>query len=277
MSHAPADQNLVCSVSLGEWGGIGHWRGQLGSASAPETSSTEVFIKELLSEDRETARRFEHEGTVTARLNHAGVTKLLARHPRKHVFEWLPGESLRLLLDRQRTLPLPEALALLRELLHTLVYLHSEGVVHHDIKPENVMLPQGWPEVGQPVVLVDFGMAYDHQQPHDVHAGMRMGTPQFMPPEQFAGVRGDHRSDLYAAAALLFDTITGQPPYPNALGWLAGFDSTRLPLPEPAELQTLFETALQRDPAERVQTAAQMLSLLQGVLQSVSPSTGPVA
>lgn len=250
----------VLRVRLGARGHVEHWRGQFG----PEEQDT--FIKVLIHDEPEAARRFTYEGQIIARLSHPGVLKLLSSAPHQHAFEWLGGESLRKRLDRWGTLPLRCGAQLLTELLHTLGYLHSNGAVHHDIKPENVMLPPGT----RPAVLVDFGMAFDAQQPHDLYAGTRMGTPQFMAPEQFRGRRGDPRSDLYAAAALLFDALTGSPPYPNALGWLAGFDDARAPLPaQYAPLGPFFEAALQRDPERRPQSAAQMLSLARRALEQM--------
>ncbi len=250
---------LQQKVLLGKRGGIAYWHGAI---KLQEGTLREVLIKEMLSGDQEVRRRFWQEGEVTTRLRHIGVTRLVARSEQRLAFDWIPGESLRLLLNRQHTMPLAEGVNLLRELLGALEYLHSEGVVHHDIKPENVMLPVGWPQVAQPVILVDFGMAYDHLKAQDIHAGTRMGTPQFMPPEQFRGVRGDARSDLYSAGALLFDALVGHPPFPNALGWLAGFDSTQFSVPGPLPLSQLISTALRREPADRIQTAAKMMDML---------------
>ena len=237
---------------LGQRGGVrlerGEWRDQA------------VFVKTLATSDPDFQVRFHHEGRVALRLHHPQIVPLLAHTRDQLLFGFIEGCSLRERLDQQ-PLSVAEALSVVRGVLLAVRHAHDLGIVHHDLKPENVMLCGGRANEAC-VRLTDFGMAYDRTLPDDLHAGTRMGTPQFMAPEQFQGVRGDARSDLYALGALLFDCLAGHPPHPDALGWLVGLSSERLPLPGPAALHPLLVSALERDPARRPQTAAAMLGQL---------------
>jgi eukaryotic-like serine/threonine-protein kinase len=216
-----------------------------------------VFVKTLVSMDEGQDLRFQHEGEVVGRLSHPGVVGLLARTPRQLIFPHVRGGTLRDHLDGQGPMAEEPALAVARGLLETLIYLHAQGVTHQDLKPENVLV-----EDGQHIRIIDFGMAHDLCLPRDTHAGTRMGTPHFMAPEQFAGLRGDPRSDLFSVGVLLWDALAGQPPYPDPLGWLAGLERPRDPLPGPAWLRPVLARTLERDPAARPQSAAELLALL---------------
>jgi eukaryotic-like serine/threonine-protein kinase len=252
-----AAQIITGRTLLSVRGGVrierGLWQGQA------------VFTKVLESGDPEYQVRFQHEGRVVSHLSHPHLVPLLSQAEGQLIFPFIEGQSLRELLDL-RPLSVCETLAVTRGVLEAARYAHNQGVTHHDLKPENVMLLGG--QASEPTVLVtDFGMAHDRSFPDDLHAGTRMGTPQFMAPEQFRGVRGDPRSDLYAIGGLIFDCLAGQPPHPDALGWLVGSSHERLPLPGPPALHPVIERALQRDPAQRYQTAQAMLRAVTGVAE----------
>lgn len=251
MAQTSTIKMLHCDL-LGVRGGVrlerGHWHNQ------------DVFIKTLNIDDDEFQTRFHHEGQVMSHLAHPSLLPLLAHTQDQLVFPFVDGCSLRELLD-QRPLSAAEAVSVTLAVLEATEYFHQQGVTHHDLKPENIML-LGNQANAQSVRVTDFGMAHDRTLPEDLHAGTRMGTPQFMSPEQFLGVRGDFRSDLYAVGGLLFDCLAGEPPHPDALGWLVGLSDERLPLPGPQPLHSVLEYALQRDPAKRPDTAAQMAQVL---------------
>jgi serine/threonine-protein kinase len=90
-----------------------------------------------------------------------------------------------------------------------------------------------------------------------------------MAPEQFQGVRGDPRSDLYSAGVLLFDALAGHPPYEDALGWLAGIRDNRAALPGPAALHPVMLAALARDPDERPGSAGEMIEAIQAAREAL--------
>ncbi|GGO17971.1 serine/threonine protein kinase [Deinococcus humi] len=219
-----------------------------------------VFVKTLMVDDPDAQARFHHEGRVAASLNHPGIVPLLAVSPRQLIFPFVEGGTLRERLECG-VLDVQEATEVVMGLLHAVVYLHRQGVTHQDLKPENVLLQSG--RAGQDTVrIIDFGMSHARHMPLDIHSGTRMGTPHFMAPEQFYGMRGDIRSDLYSVGVLLFDCLAGGPPYADALGWLAGIHTDRAELPGPAALHPLLRSALSRDPAQRPHSAGAMLRLL---------------
>lgn len=230
-----------------------------------------VFVKTLLGGDPEAAQRFDHEGQIAAALEHPGVVPLLARSATQLIFPWLEGGTLRERVEQGPLTP-AEALGVVDGLLGAVAHLHARGVTHHDLKPENVLLLGGAAR-GACVRVIDFGMSHSRTLPHDVHDGTRLGTPHFMAPEQFRGVRGDPRSDLYSVGVLLFDCLAGQPPYPDALGWLTGLRGECLPLPGPPELHPLLCAALSRDPAARPASAQEMQEALRGAARALGLET----
>lgn len=248
--HGQADlqHQVVLGQSHGVQSGLGLWQEQ------------QVFIKTLLSGDPDTVARFAHEGQVAASLDHPLVASLLSQTPTDLIFPFIQGGTLRDLARCGPMLP-ADATAVVWGILEAVAHLHSRGVVHHDLKPENVMLLRGKAQASQ-VRLIDFGMSYAAHLPLDIHSGTRMGTPHFMAPEQFQGVRGDPRSDLYSVGVLLFDCLAGHPPYEDALGWLVGISENRAELPGPALLHPVMLAAIQRDREARPQSAQEMQDLL---------------
>ena len=263
MTLAPSTPAVTLSdlTALGRRGGVrlerGTWQGQA------------VFVKSLETGDPESRVRFHHEGRVICSLSHPALVPLLAHTGEQLLFPFVEGCSLRELLDQRRRLSVPETLAVVGGVLEAASYFHAQGVVHQDLKPENILLVGGR-AAGEAVRVTDFGMAHAEHLNEDLQAGTRMGTPQFMAPEQFLGVRGDPRSDVYAVGGLLFDCLAGEPPHPDALGWLLGLSNERLPLPGPAALHPLIERSLSRDPAERPQTAKQMQRALRAAAARLS-------
>jgi len=236
-------------------------------SEAGEWGGQAVFVKTLVTPDPEVARRFQHEGDIAAALDHPQVVPLLARRPSQLIFAWQTGGTLRERLEAGPLRP-AEALGVVDGLLAAVGHLHARGVTHHDLKPENVLLLGGQTR-GSSVRLTDFGMSHSRLLPADVHQDTRLGTPHFMAPEQFRGVRGDPRSDLYSVGALLFDCLAGQPPYADPLGWLTGLTDERAPLPGPPEVHGVLCAALSRDPADRPASAPELRSALRGVAQGL--------
>lgn len=250
-----AVQPLQSTVLVSRHGGMvaerARWQGQ------------DVFVKTLESGDAATAARFAHEGAVASRLSHPQLAALLARSPRQLFFAWIDGCTLRERVEHG-PLPVPEALRITAGVLLGLREPHQQGITHHDLKPENVMLAGRRPDSAA-VRLIDFGMSHARDLPLDIHQGTRMGTPHFMAPEQFRGLRGEPRSDLYSAGVVLFDCLAGFPPYEDAMGWLAGLHDQRAPFPGPHTLHPLMLAALQREPQDRPESAGAMLGWLSEV------------
>src|SRR5687767_5513199 len=173
--------------------------------------------------------RFLAEIRVTANLQHPNLLPLFdsgeAVPPGQetggtgllfYVMPFVEGESLRARLDREKQLPVDEAIRIGCSVANALDYAHAHGVVHRDLKPENILL-----QAGQPVVA-DFGIALAVSNAGGARVtqtGLSLGTPHYMSPEQAAGDRAvDARSDQYALAALTYEMLTGEPPDRKSVG-----------------------------------------------------------
>src|SRR6187401_2225901 len=176
-----------------------------------------VVVKVLPSElaNEVSATRFRREIEIAARLQHPHILPVLTAGVSESllyfIMPYVPGESLRHRLSRERQLPMADALGVLREIADALAYAHANGVVHRDVKPENILLESGH------AVLADFGIARALLQATTdgslTATGLGIGTPGYVAPEQAAGERSiDARADVYAVAVVGYEMIAGLPP-----------------------------------------------------------------
>ena len=166
------------------------------------------------------AERFLREIQTSARLQHPNI---LALHDSGevegslyYVMPFVAGESLRHRLDREKRLPLDEALRVTREIAAGLAYAHAHGVVHRDIKPENILFSVATPGEAPHALIADFGIARGPSGGSDTltKAGISLGTPSYMSPEQASGEpRIDGRSDTYSLGCVLYEMLGGHPPF----------------------------------------------------------------
>src|SRR4051812_34839804 len=160
------------------------------------------------------AERFLEEIRVTASLQHPHILPLFDSGSAEgllwYVMPFAEGETLRARLAREGRLPVAEAVRLAREVADALDHAHARGVVHRDVKPENVLL------LGGHALVADFGiaLALEHAGGERLtRTGLTLGTPQYMAPEQAAGERAlDARVDVYALGAVLYEMLAGAPP-----------------------------------------------------------------
>ena len=237
------------------------------------------------------AERFEREIKLSASLQQANIVPILTAGDTAGVpFYTMPfveGESLRVRLGRDGRLSVDDTIAVLRDIAKALAYAHAHGVVHRDIKPDNVLLSGGT------AVVTDFGIAKalsearrDHESGLLTQVGTSLGTPAYMSPEQAAGdPNADHRSDIYSFGCLAYELLAGQSPFHGrapARMLAAHLSETPPPLAQqrpdiPATLERLVTQCLQKDPARRPQSAADVLTALDTVTKEAStPASAPL-
>lgn len=203
-------------------GGSAHARVWLGKhAHLGRTAAVKVLNPELAL-DEEAMSRFFCEARAVAELGSEHLVEVydFVFEPRKervaYIMEYLAGDDLRRVLDRSPRLPPARAARIAAQLCDGLAAAHAYGVVHRDVRPGNVMLVRrgGDPEF---VKLIDFGVAqFSGQVKHHTAAGMALGNPSYMSPEAARGQRVDGRADLYSVGVMLFEMLTGQPPFRGA-------------------------------------------------------------
>jgi serine/threonine protein kinase len=216
--------------------------------------------------------RFLREIETTANLRHPSILPLYDSGEAEgflfYVMPFIEGESLRDRLARERQLPVEAALQIAREAAEALGYAHARGVIHRDIKPENILLESGH------AVVADFGIAKAVSGLDSgslTQTGLAVGTPAYMSPEQvLADATLDGRSDLYSLGCVLFEMLTGEPPFAAATPQRT--IARRLTEPPPAaatsrpEIGVQLSGALQRmlatEPSDRPATAAEFVKSL---------------
>jgi serine/threonine-protein kinase len=227
------------------------------------------------------ATRFAREIHLTARLEHPGLLPLFDSGEIAgqlwYTMPYVEGGTLRERL-RQGALPVREAVALMQAVLAALEYAHRQGVIHRDLKPENILLSPSGP------LIADFGIARalggaGLATTALTETGTALGTPEYMSPEQVAGGKVDARSDLYAAATILYELLAGEPPYTglNAQAVIAKRLTEPLPRvsilrPEvPPALERVLTRALAKSPADRYASAGELGAALNAGLSGALP------
>jgi serine/threonine-protein kinase len=212
-----------------------------------------VVVKRLHGFAPQVAHRLAREAAVVARLKHPNIVPLLAVQDSALIYDYCPGVNLaEVLADGPVTVK--RSLQIIEGVLAALTFAHDRKVIHFDVKPANIMVR------GKRSLLTDFGFAKDLAMT-GITTEQVLGTPAYMAPEQFRGVRHDPRSDIYAAGAVLYHMLCGEPPYGNdVIRFLVGRDAPALqPLPPAAGfLQETIERALQFHADARFASAAEM-------------------
>jgi len=226
-----------------------------------------VIVKRLRGGSEVLEVRLEREAQVIRKLRHRNIIPLLATEGTSLIYPYDEGISLAEVLQRGVLTP-QQALLIISDILSALTYIHAHGVIHCDVKPANIILQDNR------ALLTDFGFAKDLALKVITQPGTFFGTPNYMPPEQFQGKRDDPRNDIYAAGAVLYHMLVGEPPYGNqVIRFLLGDDTLALePLPESCRpLWEVVAKALQPDPDARFQRADTMLKAVKAAREQCEP------
>lgn len=232
----------------------------------------EIILKILapqISLDETMIKRFVHELKFNRRIVHPNVIRLydfLELNPGHAIsMEYFASDDLGAVLERETMLSPERVLRMAEQICHGLKAAHDSGIVHRDIKPQNVLIG---PE--DRVKIVDFGVAArsDTNLSRVTKSGILVGTPQYMSPEQIRGTEVDLRTDIYALGALLFECLAGHPPYVSSNPINVLMMHIGDPVPEirghaqgvPEVLAWLVDTALAKDPAQRPQRIDDILA-----------------
>ena len=258
-----------------------------------------VYLAHDLRHDREVAlkvlrsdlvaaggsERFLREIAIAAQLQHPHILTLIdsgeAAGLLFYVMPYVNGESLRGRIAREGRLPVADVLRILRDVADALVHAEEHGVVHRDIKPDNVML------AGRHAMIVDFGVAKAVRMARatDAHTsiGVSLGTPTYMAPEQIAGdAEVDSRADIYALGVVAYEMLTGRPPFTGTVQAVMAAHIVEEPpalvglRPEaPKELIGLIVRCLNKAPAQRFARAADLLAAIEGAEASLVAASAP--
>jgi len=174
-----------------------------------------VLIKKLhpqMAREDDIRRRFEREAKACARVNHENIVSIYGYHADPEltmlILEFVDGRSLGEIISQTGKVNWQVGLAIIFFTLRGLGYAHSQGVIHRDIKPDNILISNEGV-----VKITDFGLATLEDAPKLTRQGMVVGTPAYLPPESLSGGVPDQRSDLYSLGVTIYETITGISPF----------------------------------------------------------------
>ena len=240
-----------------------------------ETLDRDVAVKFLLPEriaGSKASARFLREARAVARLSHTNIMTLydVGREDEWHylVLEHIPGQDLRTtMVERDGPLSVREAVHAVRGALEALAYAHAHDIVHRDIKPENIMVTPD-----KQVKVTDFGLALAQGDVRLTQDDVIVGTVLYLAPEVIAGQPADHRTDLYAVGAVLYELLTGRPPFASndPVAVFSQVLNTPVTPPRmidariPSEIEQIVVKLLAKDPYDRPASARAVLTALPG-------------
>src|SRR5213593_2011772 len=233
-----------------------------------EAVAIKTLRPEALAGDGVALERFKQEIRLARKIAHRNVVRTYDLGEANGLYyltmEYVEGTSLKQLIGTRGRLPVPVVLTIGKQLCRALEVAHEQGVIHRDIKPQNIVVdPSGFLKV------MDFGIARLANRPQGkglTEEGASIGTPDYMSPEQLLGMELDARSDLYSAGVVLFECVTGRPPFQaeTMYALIAKHVEEEPPDPRtldaavPESLARVILKAMAKEPAHRYQSAAQM-------------------
>jgi serine/threonine-protein kinase len=274
VGHVLADKyELEALIGRGGMGVVYRGRHQL----LDRPVAVKLLRPQFLSDDR-AVQRFLREAQAMARVEHPNAVTihdfgLMANGAAYLVMEFIEGETLRTVLGRAKRLPLADAVAIAQQICDAVEAAHRQGIVHRDLKPENIMFKRA--EEGAVVKVVDFGLAKlldgisgapgeAITSSHDL-----FGTPAYMAPEHYEGEVIDARADVYAIGVMLYEMISGAPPFQGTVQSIMSGHLFKEPPPlaesieesHPA-VEAVIRRALEKVPSARFETPAELAAAL---------------
>jgi len=240
------------------------------------------ILRSDLARDPAFVARFKKEALAAGGLNNPGIVAVFDSGedgPNSYiVMELVKGHTLRQVLQSDAEISQAEAVEIVAEILEALEYSHTQGIIHRDIKPGNIMITDS----GK-VKVMDFGIA---RALDDIGATMTntwnvVGTAQYLSPEQATGEYADARSDIYSVGCLMYELLVGRPPFIGDTPVSIAFQHVSAPLPAPSDinpdidpnLETIIQVALHKDPNDRYQDAGAMLEDLKRAMRGEQVTT----
>jgi eukaryotic-like serine/threonine-protein kinase len=222
--------------------------------------------------DDEYVERFRREARAVAQLSHPNIVTVIDRGDEDGkqfiVFELIEGENLKDLVDRGGPMPVRRAIELGLEVGRALAFAHARGLVHRDVKPQNVLLNGD----GQAKVT-DFGIVRSLEAIGNTETGTVLGTSHYIAPEQARGERVDAQTDVYSFGVVLFELLTGEVPYPGDNFLSVAMKHVNEPVPNvlerrpdvPLRLASLVERSLAKAPGDRPATMDEVVGELEAI------------
>lgn len=225
-------------------------------------------IDPAIARDELAVQRLKHEVVLARKFTHPNACRIYdigeANGSVYVSMELIQGETLSSVLARRGKLPLQEIIKIMQDVLRALVEAHRAGVIHRDLKPQNIMISDS------KAYLMDFGISISEDMDRLTRTGMLVGTPHYMAPEQFLEGKADERSDIYSLGVILFEMGTGRLPFeantPSALMYSHVSKPVQAPSVFAKELPLQFDQivlkALSKDPKTRFDSANKLLATL---------------
>jgi serine/threonine-protein kinase len=234
------------------------------------------LLHEHYSRDDDYVERFRREARAAARLSHPNIVTVIDRGEADGrqfiVFEYVDGQNLKQLVESKGRLPVRTALELSIEVGHALAFAHESGLVHRDVKPQNVLLGNG------DVKVTDFGIAHSGDVKQGLtQTGTVLGTSDYIAPEQATGQRVSELSDVYSLGVVVYELIAGEPPYKGESFLAVAMRHVNDPVPSLAEvrpevplrLDAALRKAMAKAPADRFASMSAFVKELESVVDEL--------